>query len=357
MTPVGSSQSTTSIAQFYRAAWSANKEANRLAPHTPSVWLNVGGAVLRLTFAGEAMIPNVVPALAHLCIDPRPRVDLDIAIWDSVSTKVNMPPPPWSSGDYIARGEIRSHSGEGGFEVAYQPRSGHLSMLQGNSRRAMVWTHDASQCPYWERAAPLRTLLHWWSSRRGQQLVHGAAVGTADGAILLTGKGGSGKSTTALSALLAGLDYIGDDYVLCQLTGAGAVVHSLFNTAKLDREAFQRLPELSDKIANADRLGEEKGVIFTREHFPQQVCRSRVMRAIVIPCVTDRVSSRMVPMRAALAYLALTPTTVFQLPGANQPALAFLKQVVESLPCYQLELGRDPAQTATLIKQFIEQLA
>lgn len=354
---VDSSQSTADISQFFCAAWTASEQAFNLAPDTPPVWLNVGGESLRLVFAGESMIPNIVPALEHLRINPQPQADLDIAIWDSVSTKLNMPSPPWSAGDYVARGEIRTHRGDNGIDLAYQPGSGFLSMLQGATRKAMLWTHDSGQCPYWERAAPLRSILHWWSLRNGQQLVHGAAVGTASGAILLTGKGGSGKSTTALTGLLFGLDYIGDDYVLCELTDASARVHSLFNTAKLDRDAFQHVPELQTKLVNADRLEHEKGVIFTHQHFPQQVCRSRLLRAIVIPRVTDRDSSRMVPMRPALAYLALTPTTVFQLPGAKQASLAFLKQLVERLPCYQLELGSAPEQTADLIKQFIEQRA
>jgi hypothetical protein len=216
---------------------------------------------------------------------------------------------------------------------------------------------DADRCPYWELAAPLRTIFHWWCSRRNQQLIHGAAVGTLQGAILLTGKGGSGKSTTALSALLSGMDYMGDDYVLCELDGNIARIHSLFNTAKLDDCSLRYLPELQSKLHNTDRRHDEKAVVFTHEHFPRQVCRSRVLHAIVIPRVTSSASSRISPLKAVSAYLALSPTTVFQLPGAKQAALTFLKQLVERLPCYQLELGPDPGQTSALIRRFIERSA
>lgn len=345
------------ILPFYQAAYEAYETARRSIGDTPQIWLELAGSTLCLTFAGEAMMTNVVPALAHLSVAPQPRADLEIAIWDSVSTATKMPSPPWSVEDYMARGEISNHSGKAGIDVAYHPGSDMLSLLQANAGTAMLWTHDANQCPYWEQAAPLRSILHWWCSRRNQQLAHGAAVGTSGGAVLLTGKGGSGKSTTALSALLAGMDYIGDDYVLCDLAGVQPRVHSLFNSAKLDTGALRRLPELRSKLNNMDRPEDEKGVIFTHQHFPSQLCSSRLLRAILIPRVCDSTTSRIVPLRPARAYLALSPTTVFQLPGAKQASMSFLKQLVERLPCFQLELGGDPAKTAALIGRFIEQPA
>ena len=52
---------------------------------------------------------------------------------------------------------------------------------------------------------------------KGYQLVHAAAVGSEAGAVLISGKGGLGKSTTALSCLGKGLTYVGDSHVVVQL--------------------------------------------------------------------------------------------------------------------------------------------
>jgi len=355
VTQIDSAVTTPDYRDFYAAARSCFVTASNNADTTPALWLNLAGSALRLRFAGEAMVANVTPALEHLLIDPQSQSDLDVCIWDSVSTQAPMPPPPWGSHDYVARGEIRNHRGQGGIDLAYNPGSGRLTILHGDSQTALQWTQDADHCPYWEQAAPLRSLFHWWCSRRSQQLVHGAAVGTEAGAVLLTGKGGSGKSTTALGALLSGLDYLGDDYVLCELVGDQAKVYSLFNTAKIDDQSLEYMPEFQDKLSNNKRLPEEKAVVFIQRYFPQQMCRSRPLRAILIPRVTGNANSRIVPLRPALAYLALSPTTVFQLPGAREESLAILKQLVQRLPCYQLELGRDRQQTAALIKQTIEE--
>jgi len=229
-----------------------------------------------------------------------------------------------------------------------------LSVFQADTGRGMVWTVDASTLPYWEQAAPLRSLIHWWCTDRDMQLVHGAAVGTERGAVLLTGKGGSGKSTTALGTALNGLDYLGDDYVICQLSEQRPTVHSLYNTAKINPDTLHWLPGIGERLCNPESLQQEKAVLNLAQHYPQLVCHQRPLKAVLLPTVTDSQESTLTPVRPALAMLAISPTTVFQLPGANQGSLKFMKQLVETLPCYQLKLGTDSAQIADLLKRWIE---
>ena len=66
----------------------------------------------------------------------------------------------------------------------------------------IVMLEDASRLPPWERACPLRALLTWWAAPERLLMAHGAAVGSGEGALLLAGPGGSGKSTTALACFV-----------------------------------------------------------------------------------------------------------------------------------------------------------
>jgi hypothetical protein len=196
-------------------------------------------------------------------------------------------------------------------------------------------------------------------------LVHGAAVGTAEGAVLITGKGGSGKSTTALGALMAGLLYLGDDYVLCALSTDGVQLFSLFNSAKVDRNTLQRLALAPEQLMNRAAFlappkpgGEpEKGVLLVQKYYPALVQTALPLRAILVPHITDQQETRLSPLKPAQAFLALTPTTVFQLPGAQQAALTFLRRLVTQLPCYQLLLGRDATQTPAVLRTLIQATA
>ena len=97
----------------------------------------VGGYSLRLRFAGPAMVPLITRALSHLEKQPGLRADLTICLWDSVSTNTEMPPPPWSKEDYLARGEIRSYNDDRVY-TNFNLGSGILNMLElkKNSRIA-----------------------------------------------------------------------------------------------------------------------------------------------------------------------------------------------------------------------------
>ena len=336
--------------QFHRAAWAAFETAcadNARLTHA----FDIGGRTLQASFAGEAMVAQVLPALAHLQTAPVPAPDLCVAVWDSASTGLPLPTPPWRSDDQVSRGEIRGFDTGPDLHLALQGGSGALSMLHPGSRRGMLWLDNAARCPSWEAAAPLRGLLHWWCAPPRRQLVHGAAVGRGKRAVLLTGKGGSGKSTTALTALLAGFDYLGDDYLLCDLAAQGPVVHSLYNSAKVDASALGQLPGLP---AAQPEPGEEKTVLYTREYFPEQLQRRAELRAILVPRVTGGSHSRLQALTAAQAFLALAPTTLFQLPGAGGDAAGFLRRLVAALPCYELQLGASQDSTLDAIEGVLE---
>ena len=124
------------------------------------------------------------------------------------------------------------------------PTVGTLCSYDPATRLALYWAQAAEHIPPWEIASPLRAILGWWALENDDLLVHGAAVGWAEDGLLLTAQGGSGKSTTALACLQAGLNYTGDDYVL--LSGQAPDIYSLYNTAKLyPQHLHKTLPELA----------------------------------------------------------------------------------------------------------------
>src|SRR5262245_58398623 len=175
--------------------------------------------VVRLQFAGDSLVPLFAPAFAHLAhtgqhTDP----DLTVCLWDSHSTGVQMPPRPWGREDSLAHGFVRGYNDER-FQTALCGDSGALSMLDSQQHLALWWLEASDQITTYERGAPLRSILHWWMRQHGRLLVHAAAIGNPHGGLLLAGKGGSGKSTTALVSALRGWHYLADDYCLLSTRG------------------------------------------------------------------------------------------------------------------------------------------
>ncbi len=207
---------------------------------------------------------------------------------------------------------------------------------------------DADRLPYYERGAPLRALLHWMLSAPQRQLVHAAAVGTQRHGVLLAGRGGSGKSTTALACLDSPLFYVGDDYCLLE-TSPAPRVHSVYNTAKLDADNVHRFPHRRSAISNIDRLDSEKALLFLQDHCPDKVVRRLPIHAVCLPRVSGRRETTVVPASAVEGLKALAPSTLFQLPGARRSAFETISALVRQVPCYRLELGTNLADITRAI--------
>jgi len=215
-----------------------------------------------------------------------------------------------------------------------------LCMADLDRDLAVFCMADARTVPYYERGSPLRPILHWMMGAHGRQLVHAAAIGTPTGGVLLAGKGGSGKSTSALACIGTGLRYAGDDYVLLG-PGTPPVVYSLYNTAKLHGDQVERFPHLRALVDNAAQLAAEKALIFLARHIPECLLPAFPIRALLLPRITGRRETRLMSASAAAALAALAPTTVFQLPGEGRRTFETLAALVRAVPSHWLDVGTD----------------
>lgn len=317
----------------------------------------IGGTTVWLRFASPALREELTPAFAHLAepADSAGSPALTVHLWDSASTGTAPPPRPPAPEEHAAGAMV--HFQEPPLRVAYQPGLESLSILNYETGVAWHWVSDAFEQPYWDQASPIRQILFWWLASRGYLQVHGAAVGTPEGGVLLVGKGGSGKSTVALSSLGSRLLYAGDDYVAVTLEPSPRV-QSLYSSGKLEPEHVRDLlPHLQPLLANAERLESEKAVIYVQRHFPSQVTTGFPLRAVLVPKVrpTER-ASRIVEASRAGAFAALAPSTIFQLHTAGADTLATMARLIERVPCYGLELGTDIAGIPATIEEFLSQL-
>jgi hypothetical protein len=343
----------TRPADFFELAQAAFRQAEQSTEGPIDHYYAIGGYGVRLRFAGSGLVAKLRPALEHLKTQPNPAPALTICVWDSASTGTTMPPPPWSPDDNVARGEVRGFN-DGHIQTAFNPGSGTLSMLDARLDLAIYWIRDASRFPYYESGAPLLTILHWWMGRHGRQLAHAGAVGTPTGGVLLAGKGGSGKSTTALACLFSELAYVGDDYCLL-VTDPSPYAYSLYNSGKVDADHVGRFPDLVPLISNADSLDTEKPLVFLDRHYPGKLASGVPIRAILLPEVTGLAETSLVPASPAAAFQALAPSTVFQLSGAGHEAFQAMARFIKGMPCYRLKLGTNLPQIPDVILDLLSQ--
>ncbi|MES2460460.1 MAG: serine kinase [Armatimonadota bacterium] len=291
----------------------------------------VGGLSVCLRFAGPALLSRLTPALEHLAAIPSPNPSLTVCLWDSASTRTDLPTPARSAG----KTEDCADS-----LLLHYAVSGALSVLSTQASTAVYWVPDAERLPYYECGAPLLTILHWWLGSQGQQVVHAASVGTEDGGVLLVGKGGSGKSTTAKACLGSALRYAGDDYCAVQ-PGTQPRIHSLYSSGKVCAPDVAHYAHLEPALSNRARLPEEKALYFLAGHIPSALSAGFPLKAILLPQVTGLPQTRVVRISPAASLIALAPSTLFQLPHAGGADFSRLGALVRQVPSYRLELGTD----------------
>jgi hypothetical protein len=314
--------------------------------------LHVAGHVILLRFAGRAMIDNVWPALSHLELSsPAPtRVGLTIDIWDGATAGVE---PTWSTAPTpIGAKEIRPISFTADL-ICFDELGSALNFLDYGRSVALYCAEDAAKLPSWDRGSPLRHVLNWWLQTQGLQLVHSAAVGRAGGVVLLAGKGGSGKSTTALACLRAGLDYLGDDYVLLRPFPPHA--YSLYGSAKLETEHWGHHSWLLPGASHA-APGDEKVLGFVDGAYLGQRAAGLPVVAVVLPQVTARPRTQFISTSAARGLMALAPSTVLQLRSGAPSTLESLASLLRQVPTFALELGGDVDSVPTEILSLLDQL-
>jgi hypothetical protein len=336
---------------FFQFIYAIYKKAERNGGGYHDRFFSIGDRTVRLRFAGNGLMPVLTPALAHLEIPPTDVPELMVLIWDSVSTGTDLPSIISRYFDSLGewwihlgrRGEIKELTNER-IRSAYHLGPNIFSIIDLKENLSLYWVKDAQALPYYEIGSPLRTILHWWADQGSYQFVHGGAVGLPTGGVLLAGKGGTGKSTTALACLEAGLLYASDDYCLVK-TDPEPFVYSVYNTAKLRGDLdLKRFPHLAQLVSNKSRLENDKAVLFLQQHFPEKVCRGFPIKAILLPILTDRQETRIRGVTAGEVLMALAPSTLFQLPGANTGAIKTMSKLAHRVPGYVLELGTDIAK-------------
>ena len=310
--------------------------------------LGVGGRELLLRFAGPALEPALLPALEHVLSEPAREPAGVVHLWDTASTGVPLPEPPWRATDIGPLGEVAMR----GLGAVHVPADGRLTIRATGSRNVHWWAAHADVVPWWERGAPLRVVFHWLLTDPRRQLIHAAAVGEGARGVLLPGPSGSGKSTLALACLESGMTYAGDDYVLLDVSDP-PVAHSLYASARVDVQTLARFPALT--ATQTHREG-EKTVLALGEAHRERIRLQLQVDAVVIPRRKRTRTSAVSRASAGEGLLALAPSSALQLPDRARGTLRVAAELVRRKPVYRLEVGSDQRGAVAALRSILAEI-
>jgi hypothetical protein len=209
-----------------------------------------------------------------------------------------------------------------------------------------------NQIPYWERSFPMRQILNWWCRDTEFQPLHAAAVGSEGSGALIGARGGSGKSSTAISCLLSGMQFAGDDFILADCKKPRA--YSLYSIAKLEPHTLERFPTLRPP-EGTPMIDQNKYQISLSRIIPENLKRVIELKLILVPHITHGPETYLSPIEKSEASSALMLSTFYLLKGDTRSAFQKIKQLVDALPVCQLNLGLDFERIPSVIKHAIDE--
>lgn len=322
--------------------------------------IDLCGQPIALHFNNSRLHELIIPPLMHLTIAENQATNHDIFVVDQASMPLPIPEFPGrerplerNSAAPISLDSETIFYQDNIWSVAYQPARNQLSLYKRDESQAVFWTASIDDL-YPLDGRPFRTIFQWFLGGLGHQIVHAAGVGFERGGVIITGKGGAGKSSSAVACLNSDLGYAGDENVVVSIQEP-LMVHSLYNSTNLDEKGISLMPFIQDSNVPIQEDRIEKSLFYLHEHFKHKLIKSYPLKAIVVSNVLGNGVSTLKPVSGARALTALAPTSIFQIPENHKAAFFRMSKIVKQVPCYQLNIGSALDDVPVLLSDLLQE--
>jgi len=309
----------------------------------------------RFRIVGQNLAEEILRPFDHLRSihsnsDP---IHLTIDLWDENETEVRCQIGPTLEQD--GWNQITAISTENRFIGQQTPNT--LSCLDRKAQHLIGSIAWSDRMFIYERAKPLAKLLLYWYTDQQLQVLHGGLVSRNGQGILIAGKSGSGKSSSALACFCGGFGFLGEDYIgLQHLKNGEFVGHSIYNSVFLETDHLAQFPSLRPYILKGRLPHEKKSVVILSGIFPNRLERTTPIRALVLPRLSGQaIESRIGAASKGEALLALGPSSLLEIPSPSRGVKGFntIAQLVQQIPCYWMELGTDLKSIPRLFEEMV----
>jgi len=267
---------------------------------------------------------------------------------------VEEPPPiPANSVQAIKAPSVTSYSN--GKEIYFTLKDGSIICLDPITRNAKGFLKkeilNDSIGLFSLIGAPLGETLKY----HGLYFLHSAALYGNGMACMVSGDGGCGKTTTALSLVYEGFKYVSDDALFLEELNGEIIVHPLSKNFHLDQDLAERFPDITRgknlPIPEGTKVSVDISQIFPGSFIPY--LRPNV---IIFPKITSNGKSQLYPLNQMEVYKRLLKRTILAVDKeVSRNQLKALEKLVKQTLGFELLSGRDiykdPKRVISLICQ------
>lgn len=290
----------------------------------------------------EALVRPVVGLPAPAADAPRLVVDVRV---DDVLFRDEALRPRDEAGEIHPR--VRLGDGRETLGAAW-PGSAMLAVVDRRIDRGHVVVGDPGAIGLADAVTLVRALVAWWLASAASGLVHAAAVAGSDGAVLLTGVGGAGKSSTAAAAFARGLDFLGDDAVFCRSDAPTVFCVNTF-LSLFEEDFASHYGSLGPPAASRDGKAAVDAAVLA----PARLRASAPIRAVVAVERGGASPAGLREVSRGRVLASLAPSSVFIVPNDEHRTMSMIAGLLRRVPCYALGLEPDRARVADALRPLV----
>ena len=318
------------------------------------------GRAVRLRTVGEKLGDVIARSVAHLLLpaDQTPRPLLAIDLWDGTETGL-----PW-----------QMMAQENGLGIDYwfatstdqryvvTERQRELTWFDRETAHIVGWITNAHEFNLAEQARVAYFPVVLWLHDLDLQVAHAGLVAENGNGLLFAGETGQGKSTTALTCLTNGLDFLSDDHVWIESTPAdGFIGHALYASVNLRPMQLDLFPSLASHAIPGNKQIEIKSLVFLHPVFPQRIKSTTNIRAVAVPRIVESEKSTFRDAPKADAAVAVVQDSILEWSFKRMPNASArferMTQLINSVPCFWLDLGRDLNDIPRCVRQILREVS
>jgi hypothetical protein len=309
----------------------------------------IAGRPVHLRVAGDELAGAMLNPFAHLPAAPE-LAPAELTILAVDRSRHEGPPS-----EMISNGRVwdcDSHrvttSLDGRFIRHVIVSSGSNWTLDRLNHRITGLIQASHRLTLYERGKTFQLLLPFWLESQGLDLVHAALIASKGTGVLIAGPNGAGKSTVALSCVMHGFDYLGDDYIALEDAPQASIGHSIYGCAFLDPTHLRRFPALVPHAIGGLYSDEPKRLALLNRIYPSRMAASATLRFLLLPRVGPGPTAiRKANKAEALRQLA--PSSLLMLARPEPAAMIRFARLVNKLECFWLDSGPNLEEIPRLI--------
>lgn len=258
--------------------------------------------------------------------------------------------PPLELWELGAYGKVLALTGSP-WLVTFEPNTHKFIALNIENSHAFYFPGQDS--PPREMAEFCRPLLHWCAILDGNVIVHAAAIGWENSAVLVCGEGNSGKTTLSRVCLNAGMTFLGDNVVEVSFSTTTSTLHGIYPSFKV--RPSNTLPINPLWPAPEWDTEAEKDIYFLSDVVDSGFNSDAVQHMATL-CLSPHRENTVVTISMSEAFFAIAPNTVAQFPYFEKEVLERVSELTRRTPLFSagyLDLHSAPERLKEMMSSHV----